>query len=184
MMRSRSAALFRLGLLAACAMRMPVTAAEAPPSGIERTRLWVERWLHAMPDFVCSQVTQQFWANSSRSIWRPHHRFEAEVTVLSGTEHYQLLTVDGNPAGADAPRDLLSSRGEFFSAVRALFDPESHAVFADRGSHNECGLTLSRFAFKVPKAHSQWYVGRDGTYAPAYHGTISYPPLLLRTKEN
>lgn len=136
-------------------------------------RNYVRQWLAAMPDVVCLQTTERFATNGGL-LWRREVISQAELTVERGEERYQLLSVNGKPAGnaASAATQIEGSSGEFLSAVRQLFDPASRAEFRYRGSRVERGRTLERYEFRVRQENSQWYVGADPGYRPAYSGSI------------
>jgi len=145
---------------------------------IAKTRSWVDQWLRILPDFVCSQSVDSFWAYSKHSTWRRDHNYMAEVTVISGIEQYTLLAVDGHPdEGRSAYRNLLSSRGEFVSAVRLTFEAQSKAEFQYRGLHRRLDRELCLLQFKIRKENSQWFVGPELQYAPAYNGELWVDPV-------
>ena len=157
---------------------LPLTMSGAETSSqVTITRHWVEKWLREMPDFICQQSSQLSWAFSLHSTWHPDHSSIAEVTVISGIEHYQLVRVDSQPdLDRKAAEDLMKSRGEFVSAVRLLFDSQSDAAFHARGTHRLGERMLTRVDFSVPKTTSQWYIGTGAEYAPGYYGTLWVNP--------
>lgn len=163
-------------LLRALAVLLPLADpvyAETADSTLLAARNYVARWLAVLPDIVCRQTTERSTLDR-RQMWRRDAISEAELTVEQGTERYRLLSVNGKPA-SDAQADaahLWGSSGEFLSAVRRLFDPASKAEFRRRGTCEERGHRLCRYDFKVSQANSQWYVGGNSAYRPAYTGSI------------
>jgi hypothetical protein len=136
-------------------------------------RRFVARWLDELPDIACLQTTERFTLDR-RQMWHREEFSKAELTIEQGEERYQLLSVNGKP-----PRDatpavarLQGSSGEFLSAVRRLFDSASKAEFRRRGTREERGRILRRYDFRILQANSQWYVGADPGYRPAYSGTV------------
>ena len=162
----------------ACALAILLPAAgpsytKTADSTLLATRSYVARWLAALPDIVCQQTTERFTLNL-RQMWRRDEISQAELTVEQGVERYRLLSVNGQPPSQaqSAAAHLQASSGEFLSAVRRLFDPISQAEFQRRGSREEHGRKLCRYDFRILQANSQWYVGADPGYRPAYSGSI------------
>lgn len=153
----------------------PIPGAEPDPVLLEARR-YVASWLSGLPDFVCLQSTQRFSATHSHAwhTWHPDDSVQVELTVSNGIEHYLLVSMGDHAVRESRPVnfDTLGSRGEFVSAVRVLFEPTSRAAFHRRGAQDHNGRRLRRFDFVVHKGNSQWYIGPDPGYAPAYSGSI------------
>lgn len=147
--------------------------AETADSTLLAAQSFVRRWLDALPDIVCLQTTERFTLDR-RQLWQREEFSQAELTIEQGEERYQLLSVNGKPPrdAKPAAAHLQGSSGEFLSAVRRLFDSASKAEFRQRGTREERGRKQCRYDFRILQANSQWYVGPDPGYRPAYSGTI------------
>jgi hypothetical protein len=155
---------------------LPV-AGQASPETADATLLaaknYVTGWLAVLPDIVCLQTTERSTLDR-RQMWRRDEVSQAELTVEQGVERYRLLGVNGKPASdaQSTATHLRGSSGEFLSAIRRLFDPASQAELRQRGTREERGRKLCRYDFRILQANSQWYVGADPGYRPAYSGSI------------
>jgi hypothetical protein len=147
--------------------------AETTDTTLAAARSFVSRWLDAVPDAVCLQTTERFTLDRLQ-MWQRQEVSQAELTIEHGEERYRLLSVNGKPLhnAKPAAARLRGSSGEFLSAVRRLFDSASKAEFRQRGMREEQGRKQRRYEFKVLQANSQWYVGADPGYRPAYSGSI------------
>lgn len=145
----------------------PESAAPAPPEEsaalLEKTRAATLEAAGAMPDFVVRQLITRSYAQGRTQNWRTADRLTVGVSYrVEGGEQYRLLTVNGMatpPAQAESRRDYAniggtSSTGEFVSALRSLFDPESRAEFKALGTDTLRGRRTVIYEYEVKRAHS------------------------------
>ena len=105
-------------------------AAVEPDTVLRETRRYIAAWLIGVDDFVCHQSDMQYAGDASHG-WRLDDQSLSELTVRGGVEYYVPLEADGRYSSRTQPAlyGRANSRGEFVSAVRALFDPASKATF-------------------------------------------------------
>jgi hypothetical protein len=130
-------------------------------SVLEDARAYALRYVHQLPDFICTQTTRRdveirntvgFGAtvvlhdDSSDVI-------EEQLTYLDGKEIYIVLTIDGKkvPGVVHAQLDGAISWGEFGSQFSQVFDPASHTAFTWDREEQVQGRRAWAFKYRVPK---------------------------------
>ncbi|MGA8042001.1 MAG: hypothetical protein WCA37_04295 [Terracidiphilus sp.] len=144
---------------------------------LERVRTMALAYTQGLPDFICTQITHR----SVTSRGNPatgltgvttssgatnlsslasgsgggSDVIEEKLTFIKQAEHYEVLTVDGKKT-SDAEHMQFQgaiSAGEFGSALRHVFDPESQASFGWDREGSLHGQRVYIFTYKVPKEH-------------------------------
>lgn len=148
---------------------------------IAETRKVALHYTQALPNFTCDQDTDRYvnpHGNKSKEDWQRADRYTARISYNGVIEDYKLIAVNGRPVGN---RDLESiggtiSKGDFASALRFIFAPESEARFEWHSWASVRGHICYRFQYAVDRRHSRWSIqeGSNGAfYQSAYQGIVS-----------
>ena len=122
------------------------------PRFLESVRAKALTYSDALPNFICTQVTQRQVRDPQRG-WKAVDNFVAELTYFDKKEHYKILTVGSN-AATDSTIENLSgttSTGEFGTAMRSLFDPAANTSFRLEGRAQFNGRETVRIGYQVPR---------------------------------
>lgn len=170
----------------AAADNPPVT--EEAPSGkdwpliLARVRSNALAYSDQLPDFICNQTTRRFvWTVAPTVGWKITDRFVAELSFYDRKEHYEILTVNREPAPGGTTMDNLSggiSIGEFGSALRGLFEHRTQAEFRLIGPKRVNRRETLCIAFEVSQERSRRFVAyNDRTIMTAYRGRCWVNPV-------
>jgi hypothetical protein len=115
------------------------TVATLPPEAesyelLERTRKATLGAADTMPDYLVKQQITRSHAFGQSKNWTPYDRLSIAVSYRqSAGEDYKLLSVNGMPVTQDQNYNMklggTISMGEYVSALKELFSPESRAEF-------------------------------------------------------
>ena len=140
-----------------------------------------------LPDFICTQITHRdvsdvgsagggvtgidvapilSTATSSSSV------IEERLTFFDRKENYEVMTIDGHKVtGAKhLQNEGAISAGEFGTALRDIFDPQSHTVFTWGRMDKLRGRQVYVFVFHVPKERGALVTHRN----PAQQIVVPY----------
>ena len=132
-------------------------------------------YLDQLPNFRCVQETHRFTAPArSPSQLKEADSYLAELIFEDGKERYQPLQANGEKADiAPTAGKGVSSRNEFGSLLRGLFDPDVAATYHWSGRSMAMGVLCQVFEFSVSRAKSNFvlHAGRTVTTA-GYTGRV------------
>jgi hypothetical protein len=160
--------------------KISATISEAEwPEFLENTRGKALGYTEQLPNFICTQITQRF-VRFLPGGWRQDDNFVAELSYYDGREHYKLLTVS-NKITTDMTIEKMSgttSRGEFGTILRALFEPSTKASFRLEGADQTNGHDTVRLGFQVSLETSQYTIeyNKLQTIVAAYRGRCWVDP--------
>ncbi len=132
-------------------------------------------YLDQLPNFRCVQETHRLTASAKT----PDQLKEAdsyldELIFEDGKERYQRLETNGVKAETAPIQDKgVSSRNEFGSLLRGLFDPSVGATYRWAGSSMTLGVLCQVFEFDVSRAKSNFVLHAGASVASvAYTGRV------------
>jgi hypothetical protein len=132
-------------------------------------------YLDQLPNFRCVQETHRFTAPAKTpDQLKEADSFQDELVFEGGKERYQRLESNGEKADLAPGEDKgISSRNEFGSLLRGLFDPDVGASYRWAGRSMALGVLCQVFEFEVSRAKSN-FVLRAGASAAsvAYTGRV------------
>jgi VWFA-related protein len=145
----------------------PLTAEQE--ATLAAARAYALEYSKQLPDFMCTQITHRqilpvnmplAGTTSAMNNVTPSgsedrtRTIEEKLTYFNEEEHYDVVAVNGLKATGGQHMDVAGavSAGEFGSALRELFDPESHAVFKWDRAAGLRGRHAQVFAYEVPEA--------------------------------
>ena len=149
------------------------------PQFLEAARAKAMAYTDDLPNFICTQITTRFDRIYPKG-WRQVDNFVADLTYFDKKENYKIISV-ANQATSTATIENLSgarSTGEFGSALRMLFDPESKASFRLEGVDQANGRQTVRASYQVPQETSRRTINynNERTIVTAYRGRCWIDP--------
>ncbi len=130
---------------------------------VDSVRQYALAYTNSLPNFICTQVTdrdqsvQATALTDDSGIVAPQHgssdRIVEKLTYFNQQENYEVLTVKGIKAvGVQHTQlDGATSSGEFGSAMRSIFDPESRTVFTWHRPAVLRGRHVNVLGYQVPQ---------------------------------
>jgi hypothetical protein len=145
------------------------TVATLPPEGealelLERTRTATLGAAETMPDYLVKQLITRSHAFGQSKNWTPYDRLSIAVSYRqSSGEDYKLLSVNGVPATEDQSYNMklggTISMGEYVSALKELFSPESRTEFHAIDTDTLRGRRTIIYEYEVKKEFSHQTLG-------------------------
>lgn len=165
---------------------------------LESVRAKALAYTQGLPDFICTQITHR----SVASLGNPGTGLTGvsaapaamgltslamgsggsgdliaeRLSFIKQSEHYEVLTVDGHPVHNVDHMQFQGaiSAGEFGTALRHVFDPQSQAVFGWDRMGSVHGQHVYIFTYQVPKEHGTIVIhSASGTrISAAYTGHV------------
>src|SRR5471030_2195065 len=132
-------------------------------------------YLEQLPNFRCVQETHRFTAPvKTPNQLKEADSYQDELIFEDGKERYQRLEANGVSADHAPSEDKgISSRNEFGSLLRGLFDPRVGAAYHWAGRSMALGALCQVFEFEVSKAKSNFVLHYGGAVEPAaYTGRV------------
>ena len=147
----------------------------------DQKRLWdaaarnAMGYLDQLPNFRCIQETHRFTAAAkSPKQLKESDSYQDELIFEGGKERYQRLETNGEKVEVAPTEDKgISSRNEFGSLLRGLFDPDVAATYHWAGRSMALGVVCQVFEFEVSRAKSNFVLHYGATVAAAaYNGRV------------
>jgi hypothetical protein len=132
-------------------------------------------YLDQLPNFRCVQETHRFTAPAkSPDQLKEADSYQDELIFEDGKERYQRLVTNGDKADLAPGEDKgVSSRNEFGSLLRGLFDPDVAASYRWAGRSMTLGVLCQVFEFDVSRAKSNFVLHSGISVASvAYNGRV------------
>src|SRR5262245_49482454 len=131
---------------------------------IEKARDFAREYRDKLPDFIATQTVRRQTLPKGEKSWKAEDTLTIEVTFVEGKEQFNLLTINGKPAGkTKAQRDDLQVSGEFGTNLWAIFAPQSEAKFKWERWTDLRGRSAHVFSHRIEKDRSQFgYDLHDG----------------------
>jgi len=145
------------------------TVATLPPEAesaelLERTRKATLGAAETMPDYLVKQQITRSHAFGQSKNWMPYDRLSIAVSYRqSSGEDYKLLSVNGMPVTEDQNYSMklggTISMGEYVSALKELFSPDSQAEFHAVDTDTLRGRRTIIYEYEVKKEFSHQSLG-------------------------
>ena len=143
-----------------------------PPSSIEQGKIldevreYVANYDNSLPDFICLEIEQRYIApnHGGRSGKDPSFRLldtvTSKITYFKHQEQKETILSGSRPVSADYEKlGGATSRGDFETALRMLFDPATQTRFEwARWATWRTRLTMV-FSYRVSRDRSQYRIG-------------------------
>ena len=148
---------------------------------IRQVRDYALNYSMTLPDFICLQVTRRYvdphYKPGTEGSWLPKDRLVQKLTFFDQKENYEAIGHDDTSLYGKQAEDVgsASSRGEFGTLLREIFDPSSNAEFQwDRWGDLDNEHWFHVYTYAIDRAHSHEIISHNNTErvrAP-YHGEI------------
>jgi hypothetical protein len=161
-------------------------AAPLPPDAdpfIGKAREATLSFLKELPNYVVREHTNREVQGRINGMWTVNDRISAEVVFESGKETIRDVTLNGLPTTVRQLEETGTwSTGQFAGTLKGIFDPESKAVFRERGTAKVGGRDALVYDYSIERANSGWKLSSVGeTYITAYRGTVWLDRETART---
>ncbi len=158
----------------------PVLSVLLAPEAGEQERLIKAAREHALsysgslPNFSCRQITQRYLDPSGVENWRLRDTITEQLRYHDGTENYTMIAVNGQRTKVNRTEmDGTTSSGEFGNLLRAVFSPQTEALFEWKGWSGSGSDRQHVVAYKIAKTHSPYSLSEGSRrYKPAIHGLL------------
>ena len=120
----------------------------------EKARQVALRYSDLLPDFVCTEIIHRASGDSGQ--WRSRDTLTMQLAYFQKKETYTPL-IHGKPVDMDyeAYGGAIST-GEFGSALRWIFEPDSQAAFHWERSASTHGSRVSVYSYRIDRSHSRY----------------------------
>jgi hypothetical protein len=132
-------------------------------------------YLDQLPNFRCVQETHRFTGPAKNpDRLKEADSYQDELVFEGGKERYQRLETNGVKAEtAPVENTGISSRNEFGSLLRGLFDPDVAAAYHWAGRSMALGVLCQVFEFEVSRKKSNFVLHYgQSVEAAAYTGRV------------
>ena len=146
----------------------PPPAPIPPPSAEEQARVLSEarenalQYSKSLPDFICTEVTRRYLDPRGLGMEQSLDTITARLSYFEQKEDYKVVLVNNRPIinNATSVESLggASSRGEFGSMLRELFEPRTGARFEWVRWATMRGKRAHVYSYRVPQFTSQYHI--------------------------
>jgi hypothetical protein len=145
---------------------IPVPSAREQAKILDEVREYVKNYDNSLPDFICMEVEQRMIApnhggrKGSEPSFRPADTITSKITYFKHEEKKEPILNGSRPVTGDYEKlGGATSRGDFETALRMLFDPATEARFEwARWATLRTRLTMV-FSYHVERERSQYRIG-------------------------
>jgi hypothetical protein len=132
-------------------------------------------YLDQLPNFRCIQETHRFTASAKDpDQLKEADSYKADLVYEGGKEHYERLAFTGvQEDNTPIENKGISSRNEFGSLLRGIFDPDLGVSYHWAGRSMAMGVLCQVFEIEVSRAKSNFVLNYGGSVeAAAYSGRV------------
>jgi len=136
-----------------------------PPSSEEQQEIISEMRDYAMtytnklPNFICTQVTRKYIAQTGKDDFHPEATVMENLTYYEQQEHYKVMMV--NDRYVDLSHDAVggtTSSGDFGSLLKSTLSPHADATIEFDHWATLRGNECYAFSYRVTSGNSEWSV--------------------------
>jgi hypothetical protein len=160
----------------------PVVQGPPPPPMDTQAQLldqvteYARNYVKRLPDFLCTQVTRRYYDPAGLEFWKLEDTIVEKLSYADKTEDYQVILINNKPVVGMSHEQMggTTSRGEFGSHMRDLFDPETRADFQWERWATLRGRRMHVFAYRVLMARSKYQIvyQRSQSLIAGYRGFV------------
>lgn len=152
-----------------------------PPSSEEQQEIISEMRDYAMnysrklPDFICTQVTRKYYAQTGQDDFHQEATVLEHLTYYDQQEHYQVTMV--NDKMVEISHDAVggaSSAGDFGTMLKVTLWPRADATIEFDHWCTLRGVPCMAFSYRITSGNSDYSIlyGKTDRIVVAYHGLI------------
>lgn len=161
-------------------------ASPAAPSAAVQEKLvaamreYAEQYVANLPNFICTQVTEQFEAGHKTTHWHRGDTLTSKLVFNEGREERSLELVNDKPrkSGGRSWRTPLVTEGEFGMLLNSIFGEASNAAFSWNSWDLVAGKRVAVFDYTIDGNHSTLSLSLSDLARAivAYHGSVYADP--------
>jgi hypothetical protein len=154
---------------------LPAPSDEDQQKVIADAREYAKNYTSTLPDFICTQITRRYFAQSGHENWHLADTITSKLSYFEQHENYELKLIN-NQLTSRKIESLggATSSGEFGSMLKMIFAEHTGAEFHWDHWGTLRGHRVYVFNFRVDQGHSEWEVRyeKENPIEPAYEGAI------------
>jgi hypothetical protein len=162
------------------AVKPPPPAIPPPPPEeqqeiISQTREYAANYSTKLPNFICTQVTRQYYDRTGTESWSTAATVMEHLTYFDQQEHYKVMMV--NNSYVDLAHDSVggaTSAGDFGSMLRVTLARKAEAVIEFDHWATLRGKRCYVFSYSITSGNSDYSIRweKDMRIIVGYHGLI------------
>jgi len=144
---------------------LPIPSAAEQGKILDEVREYVMNYDNSLPDFICLEIEQRAIAGShgnrgSQPSFQPQDTITSKITYFHHEEKKEPILNGSRPVTGDYEKlGGATSRGDFETALRMLFDPATQARFEWARWTTLRGRLTMVFSYRVSRDRSQYKIG-------------------------
>jgi len=158
----------------------PPPSSEEQQEIISEMRDYAMNYTKSLPDFICTQVTRKYVAQTGKDDFHPEATVMENLTYFDQQEHYKVTMV--NDHYVDLSHDAVggtTSSGDFGSLLRSTLSPRAEATIEFERWGTLRGNLCYVFSYRVTSGHSEWSI----SYGKTDHIIVGYRGLIFVDKK-
>lgn len=159
----------------------PPAPVEPPPSSeeqqaiISEIREYAMTYSKSLPDFICTQVTRKYMAQTGQDDFHPHETVLEHLTYFDQQEHYKVTMV--NDHVVDLSHEAVggaSSAGDFGTMMNVTLWPKADALIEFDHWATLRGNPCYVFSYRITSGNSDYSIlfGKSDRIVVGYKGLI------------
>ena len=124
---------------------------------LRRASEYADNYISRLPDFLCTQRTEQFSSNKKGSRWKQGDTIESRLLFADGREKRTLARINGrepSPGAHRGARRPLTTEGEFGVLLANVLGAGSQANFKWEDWRSLDGRVVALFSYSMDREHS------------------------------
>ncbi len=159
----------------------PPPPTEPPPSSeeqqaiISEIREYAMNYSKSLPDFICTQVTRKYMAQTGQDDFHPHETVLEHLTYFDQQEHYKVTMV--NDHVVDLSHEAVggaSSAGDFGSMMKVTLWPKADALIEFDHWGTLRGNLCYVFSYRITSGNSDYSI----QFGPSDRIVVGYKGLI------
>jgi hypothetical protein len=155
--------------------RDPPPSSEEQQAIISEIREYAMNYSKSLPDFICTQVTRKYIAQTGQDDFHPAGTVLEHLTYFDQQEHYKVTMV--NDHVVDLSHEAVggaSSAGDFGTMMKVTLWPKADALIEFERWGTLRGNLCYVFSYRITSGNSDYSIlfGRDDRIVVAYKGLI------------
>ncbi|MBL0158959.1 MAG: hypothetical protein IPP47_17895 [Bryobacterales bacterium] len=154
---------------------MPPPPTELQNKVISEAREIALGYAKRLPDFICLQMTYRYVDPSGLEYFQLADKIAARLSYFEQKENYKLISVNGGLTEGDFDKlGGATSRGEFGTMLKQIFEPATQAEFQWERWAKLRGKICHVYSYRVVQSRSNWSISyqKQLEIRPAYRGLI------------
>ncbi len=139
------------------ATAQPAPSPEEQAAWVAATREQALRYTQSLPDFLCTEVTRRYSTPdpaAPETSWKLLDTLTVRLSYFDRKEAYRVIRINDKPVNKDlSSAGGWSTRGDFGSMLRGIFEPESQARFTWERWDTWKNRRVAVFSYRLDREH-------------------------------